>query len=159
MYRERYFATAMALFALFLAAGSQVGPMIAGFLITAKGWRWFFILCAILIAVNLLFMLFILPETNYRRFLYEGETAQEADKQADEMIEDAEKTSTTTPGDSQLNKPYAGSYWKDLVSLRGRGTEDKGLLAWPKQFSLPFRFLLVPHVVWTVLVYGAFLGG
>ncbi|PVH82825.1 MFS transporter [Cadophora sp. DSE1049] len=125
MYRERYFATAMALFSLFLSGGSQVGPMIAGFLITDKGWRWFFILCAILTAVNLAMMLFLLPETNYRR----------------------------------NNRPYAGSYWKDLVAFKGRGTEDRGLLGWPRQFSLPFRFILVPHALFAAISYGVFLSG
>ncbi|GKZ55124.1 hypothetical protein AnigIFM49718_011479 [Aspergillus niger] len=54
LFSERYFATAMALFALSLCAGSQVGPMIAGFVIGSKGWRWFLIVCAILGAVNFL---------------------------------------------------------------------------------------------------------
>ena len=40
LYMERYFATAMAVFSLCLSGGSQIGPMIAGFLIGAKGWRW-----------------------------------------------------------------------------------------------------------------------
>ncbi|KAH7413213.1 MFS transporter [Cadophora sp. MPI-SDFR-AT-0126] len=161
MYRERYFATAMALFALFLSGGSQVGPMIAGFLITDKGWRWFFILCAILIAVNLAMMLIFLPETNYRRVLYEGETAQEADKQADEMVQHIEKGQETITGlpNSQNNRPYAGSYWKDLVAFRGRGIEDRGLLGWPRQFSLPFRFILVPHALFAAVSYGVLLSG
>jgi len=161
MYRERYFATAMALFSLFLSGGSQAGPMIAGFLITDKGWRWFFILCAILTAVNLVMMLFLLPETNYRRVLYEGETAQEADKQADEMVQHIEKgqDSIAEVPNSQNNRPYAGSYWKDLVAFSGRGTEERGLLGWPRQFSLPFRFILVPHALFAAVSYGVVLSG
>ncbi|KAL2066175.1 hypothetical protein VTL71DRAFT_2246 [Oculimacula yallundae] len=161
MYRERYFATAMALFSLFLSGGSQVGPLIAGYLITDKGWRWFFILCAILTAANLAFMLVLLPETNYRRVLYEGETAQEADKQADEIVQHVEKGQdvTTEMPNSNNNRPYAGSYWKDLVAFKGRGTEERGLLAWPRQFSLPFRFILVPHAFFAALSYGVFLSG
>ncbi|KAG4441455.1 hypothetical protein IFR05_003061 [Cadophora sp. M221] len=161
MYRERYFATAMALFSLFLSGGSQVGPLVAGFLITDKGWRWFFILCAILIAANLALMLFLLPETNYRRVLYEGETAQEADKQADEMVQHIEKGQEVTSGvpNSENNRPYAGSYWKDLVAFKGRGTEEKRLMGWPRQFSLPFRFILVPHALFAAVSYGVFLSG
>ncbi|KAI6712514.1 MFS transporter [Diplocarpon mali] len=161
MYRERYFATAMALFSLFLSGGSQIGPMIAGFLITDKGWRWFFLLCAILIAANLALMLVFLPETNYRRVLFEGETAQDADKHAEEMVEQVEKSAgfTTDVDATQLNPPYAGSYWKDLVSFGERGTEEKGLLGWPRQFSLPFLFLLVPHALFAAATYGIFLGG
>jgi MFS family permease len=39
MFMERYFATAMALFAMFLSGGSQIGPVIAGYLIADRGWR------------------------------------------------------------------------------------------------------------------------
>jgi len=158
---ERYFATAMAIFSLCLSGGSQVGPMIAGFLIQAKGWRWLFILCAILGAVNLVFLLLVFPETNYRRVLYEGETAQEADKEAVQTIEYNDKSATTTVESTEtpLNSSYAGTYWRDLVSLKNRGTETKGLLGWPRQFSLPFRFLLVPQVLFATISYGVFLGG
>lgn len=162
LYMERYFATSMAIFAFSLSGGSQFGPMIAGFLITAKGWRWFFILCTILIAVNFVTVLFFFPETNYRRVLYDDATAEEADKQAAQMIEyrsGKEGNNVTSSSDVDLNPEYAGSYWKDLVNFKDRGVEPKGILAWPKQFSLPFRFLLVPHVLFATVSYGVFLGG
>ncbi|KFY82924.1 hypothetical protein V498_08394 [Pseudogymnoascus sp. VKM F-4517 (FW-2822)] len=157
----------MAIFSICLAGGSQVGPMIAGFLITARGWRWFFILCAILIAVNLVLILVFFPETNYRRVLYDGETAQEADKVAVQMIEYKKQpvntpAATTESTESQahdLNPPYAGSYWRDLVSFKNRGIEPRGLVEWPRQFSLPFRFILVPQVLFATVSYGIFLGG
>lgn len=160
---ERYFATAMAIFSLFLSGGSQVGPTIAGFLIKSRGWRWFFILNAILIGINLLFTLLILPETNYKRVMFEGETAAEVDKLAVEEIEhsgtktiDDQAPGTTEHSDG--NVPYAGSYFKDLVALKNRGL-DNGAAAWIKQLSLPFRFLLVPHALFAAVVYGVFLGG
>ncbi|OBT98402.2 hypothetical protein VE01_03142 [Pseudogymnoascus verrucosus] len=167
LYMERYFATAMAIFSIFLAGGSQIGPMIAGFIITAKGWRWFFILCAILIGVNLVLILLFLPETNYRRVMYDGETAQEADKVAVQMIEykneavNAPVVTTESTGSQalNLNPPYAGSYWRDLISFKNRGTEPRGLVEWPRQFSLPFRFILVPQVFFATISYGVFLGG
>jgi MFS family permease len=151
----------MAVFSLCLSGGSQIGPMIAGFLIGAKGWRWLFILCAILIGVNLVLVLLFFPETNYRRVLYKGETAQEADKEAVQTIEDNEKA-VSRPAESTehaLNPPYAGNYWRDLICFRNRGTEPRGLLGWPRQFSLPFRFVLIPHVLFATISYGVFLGG
>jgi MFS family permease len=163
MFLERYFATAMALFALFLSGGSQIGPVIAGYLIADRGWRWFFKLCAILNGVNLFFCLFFLPETSYRRpYAYRGETAAEVDKEATEMIEHKEEKGAgldrvvtgTAPG-----QPYAGSYWKDLVSLKDRGQEETGLRALPKQLSLPWRFLLVPGALYAAISYGVILGG
>lgn len=164
LYMERHFASGMAIFSLSLSGGSQVGPMIAGFLIKAKGWRWFFILCAILAAANLVAVLFLYPETNYRRVLYEGETAQEADKEAVQMIEyqtgdKALDSQVAGSAATDLKTPYAGSYWRDLISFRNRGTETSGLLGWPRQFSLPFRFILVPQVLFATISYGVFLGG
>jgi MFS family permease len=162
LFMERYFATAMALFALALSGGSQIGPIIAGSLVQDRGWRWFFKLCTILNGVNVFFCLFFLPETTYRReYAYGGETAAEVDKAASEMIEhkkqdaDLEQVATgTAPG-----QPYAGSYWKDLVSFRNRGQEASGLRAFPKQLSLPFRFLLVPAALYAAISYGVILGG
>lgn len=160
---ERYFATAMAVFSFSLSGGSQFGPMIAGFLITAKGWRWFFILCAILVGVNFVSILLFFPETNYRRVLYDDATAEEADKQAIQMLEykNTGKDSNDVQASSavDLNPEYAGSYWKDLVSFRDRGVETRGILGWPRQFSLPFRFILVPHVLFATISYGVFLAG
>jgi MFS family permease len=158
---ERYFATAMAVFSFFLSGGSQFGPMIAGFLISARGWRWFFILCAILIGANLVAILLFFPETNYRRVLYDGETAQEADKVAVQMLEckgDAVATSAESSS-PDLNPPYAGSYWSDLVAFKNRGTDPRGLIGWFRQFSLPFRFILIPQVFFATVAYGVFLGG
>jgi len=162
MFMERYFATAMALFALFLSGGSQIGPVIAGYVVADRGWRWFFKVCTILNGVNLLFCVFFLPETSYRRpYAYQGETAAEVDKEASEMIEhkkagaDLEQVTTgTAPG-----QPYAGSYWKDLFSFGDRGQEETGLRAFLKQISLPWRFLLVPGALYAAVSYGVILGG
>lgn len=163
LYMERYFATAMAVFSFSLSGGSQIGPMIAGFLITAKGWRWFFILCAILVGVNLVTILLFFPETNYRRILYDDATAEEADKQAVKMLEYKNTGKDNNDGQASstidLNPEYAGSYWKDLISFKDRGVETRGILGWPRQFSLPFRFILVPHVLFATMSYGVFLAG
>ncbi|KAM3079820.1 hypothetical protein ACMFMF_003240 [Clarireedia jacksonii] len=156
---ERYFATAMAVFSLCLSGGSQIGPMIAGYTISAKGWRWFMKICAILIGANLALALFFFPETNYRRVFYEGETALEADKEAIQTIQCGDEEISRRPSETDINKPYAGSYWRDLWSFGGRGMDDKGLRGWPEQFSLPFRFLGVPHALFATVSYGVFLAG
>jgi hypothetical protein len=56
------------------------------------------------------------------------------------------------------NVEYAGSYFKDLFAFKSRGVEN-GHAALLKQFSLPFRFVLIPHVLFAVASYGVFLGG
>ncbi|PYH74266.1 MFS transporter [Aspergillus vadensis CBS 113365] len=149
LFSERYFATAMALFALSLCAGSQVGPMIAGFVIGDKGWRWFFVVCAILGAVNFLTSVLFLPETTFRRcFAEDGNgNAAEVEKKVEQTVEQRE------------NEPSPRNYWKDLISFRDRGLEPEGLKCWPGQFSLPFRFLCVPIALFATIAYGIFLSG
>ena len=163
LYMERYFATAMAIFALFLSGGSQIGPVIAGLLISSKGWRWFFILNSILISFNLATSLVLLPETNFKRQFFDGETAAEVDKIAVQQIEHTEKgtgdeRTVVTSITSADRNSYAGNYWVDLVTFKHRGLEG-GFGAWARQISLPFRFLLVPHALFAALSYGVFLGG
>ncbi|GKZ70821.1 hypothetical protein AnigIFM50267_006492 [Aspergillus niger] len=149
LFSERYFATAMALFALSLCAGSQVGPMIAGFVIGSKGWRWLLIVCAILGAVNFLASVLFLPETTFRHHLTEVGNVHAADfeKEAKQKTEHRE------------NESSPRSYWKDLISIRDRGLEPEGLKCWPGQFSLPFRFICVPIVLFATVAYGIFLSG
>ncbi|KAH7399714.1 MFS transporter [Cadophora sp. MPI-SDFR-AT-0126] len=164
LFMEQYFASAMAIFSLSLSGGSQIGPMIAGYLVSSRGWRWFFILIAILLAINLVLMIFFLPETNFRRILFNAETAAEADKVAVEMVESNADNNrqklSTVQGEVQPDQAlYAGSYWKDLVQFKNRGVENTGIMAWLRQFSLPFRFILVPHAFFAAVSYGVFLGG
>lgn len=158
MFFERYYATAMALFSLFLTAGSQVGPVISGFLIGAKGWRWFFILCAILNAVNLVMTFFLLPETNYRQALRIDHSVIHETKEVNQ-IEQITTINHPESDDELIREPYAGSYFKDLWQFRNRGLEPQGMRRWLVQFSLPFRFLLVPSVIFATISYGVCLSG
>jgi hypothetical protein len=68
--------------------------------------------------------------------------------------DDLAQTTNITASDN----PYAGSYWKDLISFRGRGQEESGLKAFPKQLSLPWRFVLVPRALYAAISYGVILG-
>lgn len=162
LFLERYFSTAMAIFALFLSGGSQVGPIIAGSIVADRGWRWFFKVCTILNGVNLLFCILFLPETSFRRpYVHDGETAAEVDKEA-EVVEHAEKEESqqnALAAEAYSQQVYAGSYWKDLVAFRDRGQEEVGLKAFPRQFLLPFRFLLVPAALYATISYGVMLAG
>ncbi|CZR51360.1 uncharacterized protein PAC_01235 [Phialocephala subalpina] len=138
LFLERYFATAMALFALFLSRGSQIVPVIAGYLIA---------------------------EISYRRpYVYGGETAAKADKEATQMIKNKQDKSigddlASIQTGTAPSVPYAGSYWKDLVSFRNRGQKENSLRAFPKQLTLPWRFLLVPGALYAAISYGVILGG
>ena len=86
MFFEKNFAFSMAVYALSLAGGSQLGPLISGHLIAARGWRWLFYLLVILAAINLILAVFFMPETSFKRVWYEGETAADVDKEAVQQI-------------------------------------------------------------------------
>lgn len=110
-------------------------------------------------------MIFFLPETNFRRAFYEGETAADADVEAREVAKHMEEkiavthVPTNSQDDGVIRPHYAGSYWKDLVQFRDRGIEQSGLKAFLRQFSLPFRFLVVPAALYATCSYGLILAG
>jgi MFS family permease len=58
--------------ALSLSIGNAVAPIISGFLIESKGWRWYHWLVVILAAVNWLLIFFLYPETAYPRDLHKS---------------------------------------------------------------------------------------
>ena len=159
---ERYYATAMALFSLVLTAGSQVGPVISGGLIGARGWRWFFILRAILNAVSLIMTFFLLPETTYRCVSNEVQTDNDVSKDGSTVINKVEEVATTdglASEDVRFRAPYAGTYLEDLVQFRNRAADERGMRRWFVQFSLPFRSLMVPSVLFAALGYGSSFRG
>ncbi len=83
------------------------------------------------------------------------------EKEAVEMMEHkpAETDIARVPTHVNDGIAHTGSYWRDLVSFRDRAQEKRGLLAFPAQFSLPFRFLLVPAALYAAIAYGVILAG
>ncbi|KAJ5174677.1 uncharacterized protein N7482_000554 [Penicillium canariense] len=156
---ERNYASAMAVYAAFLSGGSQIGPMIAGYLIEARGWRWFFILCAIIAAVNFVTAIFMLPET-----IYEPDEQPATAEENEEIEKGLDSHLETIPTRSQVGdrvKMDYGEYFKGLFTLNiTKGAKEKGVF---KFFAyllvLPLPLLLVPGVLIASIMYGAVLGG
>lgn len=146
----------MAVYAVFLSGGSQIGPVIAGYLIKAKGWRWFFILCAIIAAVNLVTTIFMLPETLYE-VEQEPEIVDDIEKDAHSHVEAITRTETRT--ETRVKMDYA-TYWKDLWSFTlSKEAKERGILKHILYlFVLPFPMLLVPGVLAASVMYGVVLG-
>jgi MFS family permease len=146
----------MAVYAAFLSGGSQIGPVIAGYLIEAKGWRWFFILCAIIAAVNLLTTIFMLPETLYE-VEQEPEVVNDIEKDVHSHVEVVARTDTRT--EARVKMDYA-TYWKDLWSFTlSKEGKERGILKHLLYlYILPFPMLLVPGVLVATVMYGVVLG-
>ncbi|CAG7961836.1 unnamed protein product [Penicillium olsonii] len=156
LFYERNYASAMAIYAAFLSGGSQIGPVIAGYLIQAKGWRWFFILCAIIAAVNFITTIFLLPET-----LYEVEpepvVVDDIEKDVSSHVETVTRSDTRTETRAQMD--YT-SYWEGLWSFQiSKEAKEKGVLRHLAYlFILPFPLLLIPGVLIASAMYGVILG-
>lgn len=147
----------MAVYAAFLSGGSQIGPVIAGYLIQARGWRWFFILCSIIAAVNLVTTIFMLPETIYERD-EEPEVHDDFEKGATGHLE-AVPTLQSQVGD-RVKMDY-GDYAKSLFTFHiTKEAKEKGVLKHLAYiFALPLPMLLVPGVLIASVMYGVVLGG
>lgn len=149
----------MAIYAASLSAGSQIGPVIAGYLIGARGWRWFFILCAIIEAVNLVAAIFMLPETIYEA--REDKGSDIADTMEKDTQSHLETISTTAAQVRDCAEIEYGKYFKGLFTVNiSKRARDKGLFKYFAYLSvLPFPLLLIPGVLIASITCGAILGG
>ncbi|KAJ5709476.1 hypothetical protein N7493_010810 [Penicillium malachiteum] len=159
LFFERNYASAMAVYAASLSGGSQIGPVIAGYLIQARGWRWFFILCAIIAGANFVSTIFLLPETTY-----EPDESLENTEDADYIEKDnsshIEAVRVPTQGGDRVKMDY-GEYTKGLFTVKmTKAAKEKGLFKYfTYLFVLPFPLLLVPGVLIASIMYGVVLGG
>ncbi|KAF4339530.1 major facilitator superfamily transporter [Fusarium beomiforme] len=59
--------TYMALYALCLAGGTYIAPLICGFIAEYQGWQWVFYWPSIFLSFSAVFLFFFMEETNYAR--------------------------------------------------------------------------------------------
>ncbi|KAJ5760434.1 hypothetical protein N7520_007590 [Penicillium odoratum] len=159
LFFERNYSSAMALYAASLSGGSQIGPVIAGYLIEARGWRWFFILCAILAAFNFVTAIFMLPETTYEpEAEEEPEQVEDLEKDSHSHVEAVRRIQSQV-GD-RVDMDY-GLHFKGLFTFSlTKEAREKGVFKhFAYLFMLPFPLLLVPGVLIASIMYGVVLGG
>lgn len=146
----------MAVYAAFLSGGSQIGPVIAGYLIEARCWRWFFYLCAIITAANLVSTILLLPETIHEP---EDDPQQIDDNEKDTHSHIEAMPSRPEVGDRA--KMDYGEYWRGLYTFQlTKEAKEKGVLKYfAYLFVLPFPLLLVPGILIASIMYGVMLGG
>lgn len=145
----------MTVYAAFLSGGSQIGPVIAGYLVQARGWRWFFILCAIIAAVNFCTTFFLLPETLYEEEMVEA--AVDTEKGTENQIKTTQSTRRTN---GRATMDYK-AYWKSLFSVSiSKEARRNGLFKYLIcTFLLPLPLLLVPGILLASIMFGVVLGG
>ncbi|KIW16772.1 hypothetical protein PV08_03962 [Exophiala spinifera] len=82
-----------------LTLGATLAPVISGFLIQAKGWRWFHWLTAILAGFDLILIFLLSPETRYQRNYHDALDSTHA--QTEEEFQEDTKVQVETVGDKE----------------------------------------------------------
>ena len=127
-------ATRIAVWNLFLLTGIAGGSLISGYIIQNLGYRWTFWICAILFGVCMFGIVFLVPETSYRR---EGPVVSYSEKGT---------------GDAEA-VPEKMAYMRSLRVYTGRYTRAP---FW-RIFVRPLIVFFYPAVLWAFLIYGTTL--
>ncbi|KAK3934361.1 major facilitator superfamily domain-containing protein [Diplogelasinospora grovesii] len=150
-------ATRIAVWNLFLLTGISGGALIAGYIIEYDGYQWTFGVCAILFGILMLAVIFLVPETAYRRPPVGPmpETIQtkaiDTDEEKATSNEKEQATVITTQGGGEVEKKM--TCWQSLRIFSGRYTYAP---IW-KIFLRPVVLLFYPAVFWAFLIYGTTL--
>lgn len=164
--------TRIAVWNLFLMCGIAGGALISGYIIQNLGFRWTFWICAILFGIFLFGIVFLVPETTYRRpssVTYRTsdnhkQTTNSREQDDNEKvlpleiesvkgIEGANSPSHNHNMGYELESEARMSYLSSLRVFTGRHSNASIL----KIFSRPFILFFYPPVTWGFLLYGTTL--
>ncbi|KAK0712568.1 major facilitator superfamily domain-containing protein [Lasiosphaeria miniovina] len=167
-------ATRIAVWNLFLLTGISGGALIAGQIIDRDGYRWTFGVCAIMFGLLMLGVVFLVPETAYRRDSVVIVPAAAGDDEKHDVEggtgsssthemklghdHDAQHVSeadmhTSYPAGAPAGADKKHTYWQSLRVFSGRYSYAPG---W-KVFVRPVVMLFYPAVMWGFLIYGTTL--
>ncbi|KAF3769321.1 hypothetical protein M406DRAFT_75803 [Cryphonectria parasitica EP155] len=157
-------ATRIAVWNLFLLTGIAGGALISGYIIELDGYRWTFGVCAIFFGVLMFGVVFLVPETAYRRDsvvpilvkdekseLHGGMVHMELGHEHD--LVHSEKGVMHHVEHNQASTEKRHTFWQSLRVFTGRYTDAP---AW-KIFLRPVVMWFYPAVLWGFLIYGTTL--
>ena len=151
----------MALSNLALFGGAFFTPVIAGKITVEMSWQWTFRFVAIFTGALFPLILFLAPETAFRRAGYDGSTIGEVRTafDPDTLVrqKEAQDTITSPASSSTTDVPetnYKYSYWKSLSPFSGRKTDDPFF----RLFFRPFPLFAQPGILWACLIQGTLIG-
>ncbi|EED16272.1 MFS transporter, putative [Talaromyces stipitatus ATCC 10500] len=155
-FSEGQLASAMVVYVGFLAAGSSIGPIVAGGIASGlHSWRWFFIVTSIATGINLVSCILMLPSTSHT---VDNCTSDDATQQIKSTgtVNQAEFVTPSTDNETRLSENLWKLWIRQSFSLR---TDRVGHKENPlRLFIRPFPMLLVPEVLVTTLVFGLTIG-
>lgn len=154
-------ASYLAFFILALYFGSDIGPVVTGYIVDTIGWRWSFYLQIIMFGVILIVELFYMEDTTFRR---------EEENLETEILEQIRSRDTVAKEESQGQKVEGTvdvneidndsvddsiavrSYWQRMRFIE---TEYTDIRSWLCIWYRPFFMITFPAILWGGLVYGA----
>ncbi|KAF4998936.1 hypothetical protein FDECE_11650 [Fusarium decemcellulare] len=158
---EHQLARAMVVYVGFLAAGSVVGPLVAGAVGEALGsWRWYLRILSVFTGLNLVGSIAMLPETTHN-------AADPVDTLTTNIGDEGQKPTSTTIEDAH-GPPVTDSSTEGSTSISSKEewvsrsfSSDYVLLEWksmPRRLIQPLQLLVLPQVLVTVFVFGLTIG-
>ncbi|MCJ1311155.1 hypothetical protein MMC25_004825 [Agyrium rufum] len=153
--------TRIAIWNLFLLTGISGGGLVSGYIIEYSGWKWTFGVCAIFFGVCVFGIIFLVPETSYRRTsigpisTHPVKTVDEEEKEHLENEKSGPQFSDVAVTRTQSNRsaPKRMSYVQSLRIYTGRYAQAP---FW-RIFTRPFIVFWYPAVFWGFLIYGTTL--
>ena len=131
---------------------STLPPLVCGFLIEARGWPWYHWLVSIIAGVDLVCIIFFVPETRYRRDLHH------ALDEAAVSVENVDVTPLSKEGlephvsHLEQQQTFGSAVAKSYVQqLRPWSGMDPDSLLY--SFIRPWLFLAFPAIIWTILSF------
>ncbi|KAI6432119.1 hypothetical protein MCOR21_003590 [Pyricularia oryzae] len=143
-------ATRIAVWNMFLLTGISGGALIAGYIIERDGYRWTFGVCAIFFGVLMLCVVFLVPETMYRRS-EETRTRQVAVTKEKSHGEKSVTEEVSVVAGQEAEPKL--SYVRSLRVFTGRYSHAP---LW-KVFLRPVVLFFYPAVLWGFLIYGTLM--
>lgn len=103
----------LGIYTLLLLGGKNLVPMVAGFIISEKGWNWLYWIQAIIVGFNLVMTFFFVPDTFWirpavphdKRSIRETELAREARANSLRSIESANRSARLTMSEKGTPAP------------------------------------------------------
>jgi MFS family permease len=153
-FHEKRLASAMVIYVAFMAAGSALGPILAGLIGTGTGeWQWYFKFLAIISGAIMLLCILMLPETTTNSLSggYCGRPEVPASKEDAEIPEHSEIIS---------NPQHEVIFWDVWVSrsFKVRNSDWNREENAFRYLYTPFLMLPQPAVLVTTIVFGLTIG-
>lgn len=168
-------ASMNALYMLATCMGAYLGPVAAGYVVEAQGWRWIWWWCVILLGTQLLFTIFCFEESKYTTILINGRPEgyehqpQDQDQDQDKPDDSRREEVEDDDADTDIKKNFFQRMDRTLshrfidYNLPKNSYKKRMALITPTSGPIwnnplvPFRVFSFYAIAYTALVFGSIL--